>query len=205
MTTMIQFIKRKAYEFGIVRKLSYRRLKYLCKLMGLDLINDKNLKLKILDVGCANGKDFITHFENYHNLDLYGIDVKDRGLKQSNFKLIIKDAEHINFEDNYFDLVVSMGVLEHINPIEKLSQVIKEINRVSKQYFIELPAVDTMIEPHTAKFKWQLKGKHNKKSYHNLNYYSDEAWMSFEGFQSADCVRFSHIPIIYNNIIIFKK
>ena len=55
----------------------------------------------------------------------------------------------LSFEDNYFDCTVSIGVIEHITPIDKLNGMINEINRVSRNYIIIVPSISTFIEPHT--------------------------------------------------------
>ncbi|UZE95162.1 class I SAM-dependent methyltransferase [Alkalimarinus alittae] len=159
---------------------------------------------RILEVGCANGKDFVQLCADNNEIEITGIDVDDYGLKQSNFSMIVSDAETIDFPDNYFDLTVSFGVLEHIQPIEKLARVIQEINRVSKKYVIVVPSVSTVIEPHSASLLWQLRSHEKKKSYSRLNYFSDEAWLQFEGFKDGKSKRFFHLPPVVSNLIIYK-
>jgi ubiquinone/menaquinone biosynthesis C-methylase UbiE len=201
---MLKYIIKILYKKKIVNKLSYNRLQHILSLLNIDLLNNKELKLRILDVGCANGKDFVQFFRDYHNLEIYGIDIKDYGIIQNNFSFVKCDAESIPFENDYFDLVISIGVLEHIKPIEKLSKIISEINRVSKKYCIVIPSINTLIEPHTSQLLWQLKDSGNKVKYNNLNYYSDESWLSFEGFRNAKGIRYKHLSFLISNLIIYK-
>ncbi|MBN1622304.1 MAG: class I SAM-dependent methyltransferase [Endomicrobiales bacterium] len=126
-----------------------KRLKIVDKMCNGILFNKQAKKKKVIEIGCANGIDFLQFFKDKSYLDLYGIDLKDRGFKQDNFTMIVGDAEKIPFSDNYFDLAISIGVLEHIQPIEKLCLVIKEINRVAKSYIHIVPAINTLFEPHT--------------------------------------------------------
>lgn len=166
----------------------------------------KEQKLKILEIGCANGKDFITFYKDYKNIEFIGVDVDDYGLKQENFKFMHLDAENLPFKDKEFDLVISLGVLEHIVPVEKLAKVVREIDRVGKSYINVIPAVNTILEPHTKSFFWQLRSDNKKKKYKHapLNYYSDDAWLSFEGFLSAKTKRFWHIPMLVSDTIVYK-
>ena len=132
-----------------------------------------------------------------HNL--YGIDVFDTGLAQDNFKLIIADAETIPFPDGWFDIVVSFGVLEHIEPIDKLDRVIKEIKRVAKKYCIVVPSISTVIEPHMLSPFWQLR--HHNMSW-NLNYFSDEAWTKFSDFHDAKTKRTYYLSLLISNLMV---
>jgi ubiquinone/menaquinone biosynthesis C-methylase UbiE len=114
------------------------------------------------------------------------------------------DAEDTLFKDKYFDLTVSIGVLEHIEPIEKLCKVITEIDRISKEYVVIVPNIITFLEPHTLRFFWQLRAIHSKKKYDALNFYSDETLLKFKGFSGAKITRFDYIPGLIKNTIIYK-
>ena len=93
---------------------------------------------KILEVGCNRGHNLraISYCGQY---DLYGIDINPYSI------LLARDYKEINFttgnitdilyKDNFFDLVMSVGVLIHIHP-ENLKKAITEVLRVSKKYFL---------------------------------------------------------------------
>lgn len=187
------------WDTSLSRKIKKRRAKMMEEIMG----DIHSKEVKILDVGCANGKDFIQHYKESKNISFTGIDLKDRGLKQDNFKLILEDAQSIPFEDNYFDFVISMGLLEHIAPIEKLCKVISEIDRVGRRYCIVVPSIITPIEPHTRSIYWQLRNR-KKKYPSTLNYFSDEAWLSFNGFKKANIKRYWYIPLIKRDTVIYN-
>jgi ubiquinone/menaquinone biosynthesis C-methylase UbiE len=201
---MLSILKKALIEFKFKRVLSARRYKLICKLIGQDLSNHGGKYTKILEVGCANGKDFVSFCKGNNAVRLTGIDIADYGLRQGNFKMVVADAEEIKYPDNYFDLTVSIGVLEHIQPIEKLAKVISEIDRVSKSFVVIVPAISTIIEPHTASIFWQLRSIGNKRRYSCLNYYSDDAWLQFSGFREAKVLRFFHLPPIITNLVLYK-
>lgn len=92
---------------------------------------------KILEIGCGDGL-FSRKLADKNN-DVVGIDVSkiaiDIANKNKNSKLNIKylcgDARKLNFENNHFDIVVSMDVVEHIPPQEIINHF-NEVNRVIK-------------------------------------------------------------------------
>lgn len=200
---LIHTIKKLLLRINLNKWLSRRRLRIINLLVSEDLTSGSRFK-KVLELGCADGKDFIRFCADNQEIEITGIDIVDYGFRQSNFSMIVSDAEMIDFPDNHFDLTVSFGVLEHIQPMEKLAKVIREINRVSKKYVIVVPAVSTLIEPHSASLLWQLRQNGKKKNYNRLNYFSDEAWLQFEGFKEAKSKRFYHFPPVISNLLIYK-
>jgi len=101
----------------------------------LDQIDFKNKK--VLEIGLGQGADSMQI--SLRGADYYGIDLTDesvRRLKERfklfdlNYNSIIKDnAEKIPFEDNFFDIVYSHGVIHHSPKIDK---IVSEIHRVLK-------------------------------------------------------------------------
>ncbi|PLX15497.1 MAG: hypothetical protein C0601_12680 [Candidatus Muiribacterium halophilum] len=92
----------------------------------LDQIDFKNKK--VLEIGLGQGADSMQI--SLRGADYYGIDLTDesvRRLKERfklfdlNYNSIIKDnAEKIPFEDNFFDIVYSHGVIHHSPKIDKI-------------------------------------------------------------------------------------
>lgn len=139
------------------------------------------------------------------DLDIYGIDLVDKGLRQNNFTMLVGDASHLDFPTDYFDVVLSFGVLEHVQPVEKLCSMISEIARVGQSYYNVVPAVSTLVEPHTSSVLWQMRSRDRKVAHRSLNYFSDDAWLQFKGFEGATLKRFFHIPIFISNLLIYKR
>lgn len=178
-----------------------RRFHFIDKMTGGALSG--NSTLKVVDVGCASGKDFLSFMSDQDSIELYGIDIKPYEIQQKNVKFIVADAEKMDFPDKYFDITVSIGVLEHIQPIEKLARMIKEIDRVSKSYYIIVPSVATPYEPHTHQFLWPLRRK--RKFHPWLLFFDDLTWLKFEGFEQAAVKRFAYIPGLITNLCIYKN
>jgi ubiquinone/menaquinone biosynthesis C-methylase UbiE len=195
-------LKKIWWKLPISEYFKKRRIKYISNILG----GIDNKGLKILDVGCGNGRDFITYFKDRGDISFTGIDLKDRGIEQENFRFVKGDAKKLPFDDNSFDLVISIGVLEHIVPIEKLCRVISEIDRVGKRYVVVVPCISTPYEPHAEAFRWQLRGIDKKREYNTqpLIYLSDEAWLSFKGFRNAKVDRFWYIPGVKRDLVIYN-
>ncbi len=110
--------------------------RYLKRRMGIDLYDVKKDIKKILDVGCGNGNHVVFFVEQ--GFDVYGIDISKEAIEIANawlFKeglkadLRVGDIVKLPFDDGYFDVVISHGVLDHI-PFSKAKKAMEEIKRV---------------------------------------------------------------------------
>jgi len=108
------------------------------------LIKNYNLKSgsKVLDVGC--GKGFLLHEMKLliPELDIKGIDISEHGLKNAKkevkpFLKKLKAQDSLPFEDNEFDLVISLGTLHNLRLFD-LEKSLKEIERVGRQAYVML-------------------------------------------------------------------
>ncbi len=81
----------------------------------------------ILDFGCGTRpyEKFFTNVEKY-----VGLDIEIKGWEErQRYADVFYDGKKIPFEDNTFDSIISVEVLEHVFNIDEL---LKEINRVLK-------------------------------------------------------------------------
>ena len=82
---------------------------------------------RVLDIGCGNG-DISAYFAR--NNEQYGVDVSDkRRDKNRTFEFCIVNSEVLPFADDFFDVVISHHVIEHVDD-QKLH--LREIHRVLK-------------------------------------------------------------------------
>jgi Methyltransferase domain len=177
---------------GFSRNAKVRRFERICA--AVDLRPGQ----VVLEVGCAAGVDFMQFAEAFHRT---GVDIADIP-RVCDFEFHKMDARSLPWPDKHFDAVVSIGVLEHIQPMDVLCNVTRELSRVAKRFCVIVPANGTLIEPHTWSPFWQLRGQHSKpRCQFELNYFSDEAWLQFPGFENAKTSRYWHAPGVRNLMI----
>ena len=186
----------------------------MCELVGLKPAH------RILDVGSGNGLSFeIFNKEN----EITGLDLDAKtSIKRNKFKYVQGDGSDMHmFKNKEFDLVVCVGVFEHVHPYEKMRNMAEEIRRIGKGYVILIPHFWTIIEPHYQVPFWQLYPrslkmfltkhfnlgnyyKNEKGEYEVLNYFRKSGWEKL--FPDGEVFSYNHIgPGIIKNFIVFRK
>lgn len=103
--------------------------------VAVDVINFFKLKTgsKILDVGCAKG--FLMYDLKNLNMDVYGLDIssyaKQNAIEDVKDRITIGDQKKLPFQDNYFDLVLSINTLHNLDK-SNCKDAINELIRVAK-------------------------------------------------------------------------
>ncbi len=94
-------------------------------------------KPKILDIGCGKGYLLFDFLKVIPDAQIFGIDISDYALKNSKpeikDKLVLGNAKDLPFENNYFDLVISINTL-HCLEAGDLYLALKEMERVGKNF-----------------------------------------------------------------------
>ena len=96
-------------------------------------------KAKILDIGCGKGF-FLYDFKLYKpNTSIYGIDISKYALQNAKEEikenLVLGNANDLPWDDNYFDLVVSINTLHNLYSFD-LEKALKEMERVGKNKYL---------------------------------------------------------------------
>jgi len=114
---------------------------------------------RVLDVGCAKG--FLLHDfkELMPNLIISGIDISEYAIRHAleTVKpfLSVGNAKELPYEDNSFDLVISINTVHNL-PLKECRQALREIQRVSRAYaFLTVDAWRTEEERRRL-MKWNL-------------------------------------------------
>ena len=113
----------------------------------------------VLDVGCAKGFMLHDFKELMPNLAIAGIDISEYGIEHAieTVKpfLRVGNAKELSYEDNSFDLVISINTIHNL-PLEECKQALREIQRVSRKHaFITMDAWRTE-EERERMMKWNL-------------------------------------------------
>ena len=110
-------------------------------------------KTKLLDAGCGIGKYF-----NLFKGKLYGIDYSKNRVEEArkvnkkvNFK--VGDISALPYKSSFFDFVISIDAVQHIESKRKRKEAIKEFNRVLKKRGLLFFVFDNKYYPRTADLK----------------------------------------------------
>jgi ubiquinone/menaquinone biosynthesis C-methylase UbiE len=154
-----------------------------------DFVDYYNLKdgSKILDVGCGKGFMIYDFLQFNNNFILKGIDISNYAIENSMYevkdKLEVGNAKDLQFEDNTFDLVISINTIHNLEK-EDCAKSLKEIERVSKKdKFIVVDAYEN-DEEKKRMFTWNLTAKtimHTeewKKFFEENGYSGDYFWFN---------------------------
>jgi ubiquinone/menaquinone biosynthesis C-methylase UbiE len=110
---------------GPVRFLDRQRKAQMIEAILADYLSAPVRGNKILDIGSGNGG--ISEYFNVHN-EVFSVDVQDVRVNPDNgIPFVQVSNEHLPFEDNNFDIVLSHHVIEHVGD---QSLHLNEIRRV---------------------------------------------------------------------------
>ena len=92
---------------------------------------------RILDIGCGKGYLLYDFLKVIPNAEVYGIDISSYAIKNSKEEiknnLVLGSAVNLPWDDNYFDLVISINTLHCLYSYD-LNNALKEMERVGKNY-----------------------------------------------------------------------
>ncbi len=128
---------------------------------------------KVLDVGCAKGFMLFDMRELIPNITVRGIDISSYAIENSKEEvkefLSVADARVLPFEDNSFDVVISINTIHNLER-DECAKALQEIERVSRgKSFITVDAYRN-DEEKEAMYAWNLTAK---------TIMSVDEWMAF--------------------------
>lgn len=115
--------------------------------MILKIIKNRNNQItRILDVGCGDGVmlSLINKKIKNNNIKLYGIDSSEIAIdiakeKVPDAKFKVADVYNIPFDDNFFDLIISSDVIEHLSQPKRMLNEIKRVGENFSKVIIGTP------------------------------------------------------------------
>lgn len=144
-----------------------------------------NKDSKLLDVGCAKGFMLFDLKEVIPDITVRGIDISTYAIENSKKEvkpfLSVADAKELPFEDNSFDVVISINTVHNLEK-DECAKALQEIERVSRgKSFITVDAYRNEEEKE-AMYAWNLTAKtimsvdEWKKFFDDIGYTGDYYW-----------------------------
>ena len=198
------FGKTPLYRIWKGRMSAFWRRRRLMKLLRLAAVPEG---ARILEVGCGEGKD-VLQFLTGRGYELWAADILERALPWEDVSFVRADAAELSFADGEFDLVITVGLLEHIEPLEKLCKAAGELCRVGKRQISVVPSLSTPLEPHSASPLWPWRLHRDKFGPQpdgtlRLNFLTDHSWTKLESFSACDVRRIWYLPGLVRNTVIY--
>ena len=142
---------------------------------------------KILDVGCGKGFMLYDFLKLNSSYNLCGIDISNYAIDNSkrevkNF-LKVASCEDLPFEDNSFDLVISINTIHNLER-DGCGKSLREISRVSKKNAFIIVDAYRNDEEKKRMFAWNLTAKtilhvdEWKNFFNENNYQGDYYWFT---------------------------
>jgi ubiquinone/menaquinone biosynthesis C-methylase UbiE len=131
---------------------------------------------KAVDIGCGSG--LLTRELVSRGYEVCGIDVsekmienamlilKEQNIDKSRVHYLLGDIENLSFPDNYFDIIISIGVLGSLPSYRK---ALNEIYRVLKPEGLAIIALGSRISPYF--MAYMITKKTVIRLYHLLRHY----------------------------------
>jgi SAM-dependent methyltransferase len=121
-----------------------------------------NSKSSVLDVGCAKGFMIYDISKLIPGITVKGIDISDYAIENAILevkdKVQVADAKNLPFEDNSFDVVISINTVHNLE-IDECGRALQEIERVSRgKSFITVDAFRNEQEKERM-LAWNLTGR----------------------------------------------
>jgi SAM-dependent methyltransferase len=157
---------------------------------NIDLIN-KNIKLKLLDIGCGVGLQALAFSDNFL---ISGLDISDDAKelfasegKEIDLRRANLDKDIYPFESNSFDVIFSKSVIEHLHNTNHFLQEIFRLLKPSGKLILMCPA-------------WETQYKNFYDDYTHVKPFTAiglDAALNINGFKKVEVKQFYQLPLIW--------
>jgi len=148
----------------------------------LDKVALLNNRIKILEIGSGTGH-LVSHLKK-SGYDVVGIEINEKSIQiakdKFNVELLKMGGDNLSFPDNYFDMVISFDVFEHVPDSDKHLEEVKRVLKDDGKYLLSTPnkwtniPIEIISQKSFTKYKeyhcslhnyWQLKKRFNKNGF----------------------------------------
>ena len=129
-------LHRIAERIGLIERLRRRRLRIMNDALQGALSPEGLRGRRILEIGCGNGRDFLRHVAARRSGELHGVDRSPWTAPVPGVSFCVADARALPFPYGYFDLAVSIGLVDELHSTAERHDAICEMLRVARSYCI---------------------------------------------------------------------
>lgn len=122
----------------------YYRLKTAFDLRYLNLVKERAAGSKVLEIGCGpniNTPHWVDAAAECHGIDLSEVAIQQArerlGKPYSNTHLSVMNAESMEYDDNYFDVVCGKGIIHHLDTESAFRETARVLKPGGLAVFIE--------------------------------------------------------------------
>ena len=170
-------------------------------------------KGKILEVGCGNARNLVQFAKL--NFECHGIDFSVKMLnnaeklcKKHNVKINLKEADitNLQFKENYFDYILHISSLHHLNSEEKITKALDQAYKVLNSNGLMLLTVwnklqlKFILKPKDLYIPWKKNNKEYNRFYHLFDFFELKKLIKNTNFKILESNIFGK-----NLIFILKK
>lgn len=108
---------------------------------------DKSKKVSILEIGCDCGSTLLKLKSIYKDCDLYGINNDENSIEIAKHidgaivRNVNVESDEVVFEEEQFDLIIALDVLEHLKDPWKLLEKLKKSLKKDGQIIVSIPNI----------------------------------------------------------------
>ncbi len=146
------------YYLPLFGRIFWKRLDICLQLLSNFIDLNSNSKLNIGDLGCGLGVFTVSLTKSFPNSTIIGLDIYSpeilKHTRKMNDHLVLNHSTHfisgdiqeLPFKSNYFDVVFSLDVLEHVfDPIKALDEL-KRVLRDGGIFIVSVPVESTCLK-----------------------------------------------------------
>lgn len=108
---------------------------------------------RVLDLGGGTGQYLLTHYPYPERIIVADVRLANlranRSVNPAGCAVCVDPSCRLPFASQSMDIVFCNSVLEHVGPGERQQRFAREIRRVGRRYFVEVPNPRFIIEAHT--------------------------------------------------------
>ena len=150
LSRVFPFLFSYSYNRSFVNKLRQKRhLFFLNFIQHISSLSAASV-VRILDIGGTyhywKSAGLLDH-TRYH-LTLLNIDAEYLPETIKGFSTVDGNAMSLDYPNNYFDIVFSNSVIEHMGSRQGQMRMAREVQRVGRSYYIQTPSKWFLLEPH---------------------------------------------------------